>query len=131
MKSRKLYYRRKGKSIVVEGKIKGQSVLIWTLPDPEKFINEIMLKSSYFSIEKSQKIIDILSRLDIREEKKNKQDSKVPTINITRTPKKDANQSPETSIREDEAEPQSVIPLDKKHIPTEEEKKLMFELSKE
>lgn len=39
MKPRRIYYRRKNKGIVIEGKSKGKSILIWTLPkNPEKLL---------------------------------------------------------------------------------------------
>ena len=71
MKSKRIYYRRKGKSIVIEGKEKGKSILIWTLPNPTLLLNhlgvgKLMKKASIISIEKTMKIHEKLERLDFR-----------------------------------------------------------------
>jgi len=66
---KQVYYRRKDKSIVIEGKSKGKSILIWTLPAPESLLNEIISKSSFFTNEKGMKIIEKLKRLDERPDK--------------------------------------------------------------
>lgn len=64
MKEKQIYYRRKEKSILIEGKTKGQSVGIWTLPnDPIKLL-EFLLKASYFPIEKAEKITSKINSLD-------------------------------------------------------------------
>lgn len=91
--SKQIYYRRKEKSIVIEGKEDGKSVLIWTLPDPEDLLSELLQKASFFSQEKGEKIVEKMKRLDSRPNKQEKVYTKVPTITITRTPEKDAVQT--------------------------------------
>jgi hypothetical protein len=110
--NKQIYYRRKDKSIIIEGKQDGKSILIWTLPDPESLLKAIVSKASFLTKEKSDKIVEKVKRLDIKQDKPVKVTSKVPTITITRTSKKDAKE-----------------PI--KHIPTEEEIKLLEELTKE
>jgi hypothetical protein len=83
MKPRKIYYRRKGKSIIIEGKENSKSILIWTLPKPDKLLDYLIDKittkdpltkepqssqkeSSYFQEEKWKKIQEKLKRLDIK-----------------------------------------------------------------
>lgn len=89
MKERKLYYRRKDKSIIIEGKQDGKSILIWTLPEPRKLIDGISGKASLFTKEKIDKINEKINRLDIRDVKEPKSSGEVPIINITRTPEID------------------------------------------
>ena len=89
MKERQVYYRRKDKSIVIEGKEDGKSVLIWTLPNDPTCLLEFLIKASYFTQEKSLKISEKLKRLDIRVEKLQKNSSNIPLIKIKRTDEKD------------------------------------------
>jgi len=90
MKERKLYWRRKGDRIILEGKgKKSRTIYLWTLPTPSKFIEEILLKSSYLPEEKLEKIKEKISRLEYREHKTTKMGLKVRTTNIIGTPKKD------------------------------------------
>ena len=63
---------------------------MWTLPTPSKFIEEILLKSSYLPEEKLEKIKEKISRLEYREHKTSKMGLKVRTTNIMGTPEKDA-----------------------------------------
>jgi hypothetical protein len=91
MKERKLYWRRKGDRIILEGKgKKSRTIYLWTLPPPSKFIEEILLKSSYLPKEKLEKIKEKISRLEYREHKTSKMGLKVRTTNIMGTPEKDA-----------------------------------------
>jgi len=91
MKERKLYWRRKGDRICLEGKgKKSRTIYLWTLPAPAKFIKEILLKSSYLTQEKKEKIMEKVSRLEYREHKTTKMGLKVRTTEIIRSPKKDA-----------------------------------------
>jgi hypothetical protein len=91
MKERKLYWRRKGDRIILEGKgKKSRTIYLWTLPTPSKFIEEILLKSSYLPEEKLEKIKEKISRLEYREHKTSKMGLKVRTTNIMGTPEKDA-----------------------------------------
>lgn len=69
MKKRKLiYYRRKGKKIIAEGQTvhygKKKTVYLFTLPTIEK-----LLKSSLFTREKSQQIMEKITRLKKLNEK--------------------------------------------------------------
>ena len=91
MKQRNLYYRRKGKSLIIEGKARdGSSVSIWTLPAPEKLILQIISKASFFSEEKAEKILLKINRLAIRHEPEPNSSPKVPLGIIMRSPDKDA-----------------------------------------
>ncbi len=90
MKSKRIYYRRKDKSIVIEGKQDGKSVLIWTLPNPETLLLELIEKSSYFTREKTEKIKEKLERLDTKDKIEPTLAPKVPLIKIRRTTENDA-----------------------------------------
>lgn len=89
MKDRVLYYRRKGKAMIIEGKQDGKSVLIWTLPSPQDLLDKILTFPSFFTREKSIKIAEKISRLDTREEKGVKQDKEVRIVITTRSQEKD------------------------------------------
>ena len=70
MKTRKIFYRRKGKSIVIEGIKNKKKLLITTLPrDPIKLL-EGLEKGSYFTREKQEKIAKKLMGLDFKQDKK-------------------------------------------------------------
>lgn len=69
MKDKQIYYRKKGKSIIIEGKQDGKSIFIWTLPNPETLVNLLIEKASYFTQEKATKILENIRRLDTREPK--------------------------------------------------------------
>jgi hypothetical protein len=88
--TRKIYYRRKGDKIIIEGKQDGRSVLIWTLPAPETLLNAIIEKASFFTQEKSSKILSKLQRLDQHAPKPSKRTHNIPLIKINRNPEKDA-----------------------------------------
>lgn len=81
MKKKKIYYSRKGKSIIIEGHEKKHTKFLATLPQPEKLIrdaHEIIKRlkesnthipgfdknSCFFKKEKVEKMIQILNRLD-------------------------------------------------------------------
>lgn len=85
MKPRRIYYRRKAKSIVIEGVANGKPILIWTLPKPEKLLDELMEKSSIFSPEKKENMSFKLQRLDIKQDKVSKPSPKVRTRSKVRT----------------------------------------------
>lgn len=89
MKPRRIYYRRKAKSIVIEGVASGKPILIWTLPKPEKLLDELMEKSSIFSPEKKENVSFKLQRLDIKLERDPKPKPKVPLTKVVRTPEND------------------------------------------
>ena len=79
MKTRKVYYRKKGKSIVIEGKRKNKTIYIFTLPKPEKLLDALMpfttrplderKKPSILTKEKIEKIKTILASLDFKKNK--------------------------------------------------------------
>lgn len=62
MKERKIYYSRKNKKIIIEGKRKGKTIYLYTLPSPDK-----LLKSLNFTKEKLDKILEKVSRLDYKD----------------------------------------------------------------
>lgn len=69
---KKIYYRRKSKSIVMEGCKDGKAILIWTIPEPEKLISLFIEKPSDFMNEKLPKIIEKINSLDIKHAKEDK-----------------------------------------------------------
>lgn len=71
MKKRKIYYRRKQGKIIAEGKRKNKTIYLFTIPEPE-----ILIKSSLFTQEKREKLMEIISRLDINEKRSKKNDKK-------------------------------------------------------
>lgn len=82
MKSRQIYYSRKAKGIVIEGRRGNKTIYLYRLPPPEK-----LLKSLNIPSEKYLKILQKIQSLNIitKSDKKTKQ--KVRPINIMRTPK--------------------------------------------
>lgn len=80
MKERSIYYRRKGKSIIIEGKQDGRSIPIWTLPNDPTQLLDFLTKASFFTEEKSLKIQEKIRRLDIRKERGQKEPPKVHII---------------------------------------------------
>lgn len=91
MNARKMYWRKKGKSIVLEGRMaNGKPLLIWTLPEPNKFISMITENASFLPLEKQQQIREKFTRLDFAESKKRKRRREVRLLTINRTPNKDA-----------------------------------------
>ncbi len=59
MKERRIYYSRKNKRIIIEGKQNNETIYLYGLPDPIK-----LLKSLNIEEEKKAKIFDKISRLD-------------------------------------------------------------------
>ncbi|MBS3099288.1 hypothetical protein J4462_03690 [Candidatus Pacearchaeota archaeon] len=91
MKLRRIYYRKKGKSIVLEGRLPNKkSELIWTLPDANKFISQIIENASLIPLEKLEKIKEKYMRLDFKTEPEQKRSPKVRANKIRRTEEKDA-----------------------------------------
>lgn len=112
MKHRRLYWRKKGKGIILEGRTEANKpLLIWTLPDANKFYATILANASFLTQEKRDEIHEKVKRLGFRADKLDKNGQEVPLINITRTPE---DTQKETLKRE----------------LTEEEKKLLWEVSK-
>lgn len=66
---RRIYYRKKNKKIIIEGKKNSKTIYLWTLPNPEMFIRELCRKASYFPKDKANKIMQILVRLDYKTRK--------------------------------------------------------------
>jgi|TARA_Y100000310_G_scaffold3308_1_gene4233 hypothetical protein len=84
MKQKQTYYRRKEGKIIAEGKMKGKTIFLFTVPDVES-----ILKPSFFKREKIDKIMEKIKRLDNRPEKKKVNTAKVHPIKIIRTSEKD------------------------------------------
>ncbi len=61
---RKITYRKKKGKIIIEGKAKGETVYIYTLPPPEQLINQLLLKKSFITEEKIEFIMQKIQRLD-------------------------------------------------------------------
>jgi len=93
MKERAIYYRRKNNKIIAEGKMKNKTIYLFTIPAPEKIIN-----SSLFTQENREKIMEKITRLDYKSQRKKKQEPKVRTTNIKRSPKEDDNFNPDEEI---------------------------------
>ncbi len=62
MKQRKIYYSRKNKRIVIEGKRRNKTIYLYTLPEPIKLLESLNLKEGKF-----QKIMEKVSRLDYKD----------------------------------------------------------------
>lgn len=86
---RAIYYRKKNKTIVIEGRQGRKSVLIWTLPQPEKLLSTILQNPSLFTEEKQANIKEKIARLDYKASKVNNGHSKVRLPHIRRTQEKD------------------------------------------
>lgn len=97
MKQRRVYYRWKGKSIILEGRLpNGKPLGVWTLPNANKFISEIIGNASFLTFlpqEKQDKIREKYMRLDYKKDKANKLSAKVRPIIIKRSQNKDAKPS--------------------------------------
>jgi len=88
---RRIYYRKKGKSIIIEGRLPNNKPLgIWTLPDADKFVSEIIENASFLTKEKRTQIKEKFMRLDFRAERVKKSKPKVLLLNIVRTQNSDA-----------------------------------------
>lgn len=67
MKARSVYWRKKGKAIILEGRnSSNKPVLIWTLPDANKFYEQILQNASFLTKEKRTSINEKWARLRIR-----------------------------------------------------------------
>lgn len=67
MKKRKLWIRRKNKAHVVEGRRGNKTILIWTISNDLTRLLDFLLKQSFFSMQKSEKIKQKLDSLDNQE----------------------------------------------------------------
>lgn len=90
MIKRKTYWSRKNNKIIAEGKRNNKTIFLFTLPEVEKVV-----KSSLFTQEKQDKILEKISRLDYRTEKVSESSPNVRTIKIIGSPEKDDKMSPE------------------------------------
>lgn len=64
---RKIYLRKKGKAFVFEGKMKGKTIYIWTIPtNYEQFLRNL-IKSSFFPKGKGNKLLAIFPCLDYKD----------------------------------------------------------------
>lgn len=91
MKQRRIYYRKKGKSLILEGRLaNGKPLLIWTLPDAEKLISQIVDNASFLPQEKREQINEKYMRLDFQPDKKENSSPKLRTAKIKRTEENDA-----------------------------------------
>ena len=71
MKTKRIYYRKKGKSIIIEGKNKGKSIYLWTLPKDAEFFLKKIISASFFTKEKAQKLMTLLDCLDYKTKSNN------------------------------------------------------------
>ncbi|MFX0142035.1 MAG: hypothetical protein ACFFDN_50830 [Candidatus Hodarchaeota archaeon] len=82
MKKRKIYWSRKNKKIICEGRRKGKTIYLFQLPSPETFIKRLSNVNLanpketkpivLFTKEKWQEIKQKLNRLDYKESNDNK-----------------------------------------------------------
>jgi len=88
---RRIYYRKKGKSLIIEGKRGGKSIYIWTLPKSAELFLRELIKASYFPKDKANRIMTLLNCLDYRLRKGEIDNQEVRTINIVGSQEKDEN----------------------------------------
>lgn len=81
---KKVYYRRKLKSMIIEGKRDGKAIHIWTLPHPEKLLAAITQKSSIFTQEEIDKLMQKINSLDNDAKKVRRSSQEVHLIDIKR-----------------------------------------------
>lgn len=74
MKSRRIYFRKKGKALAIEGKANNKSLHLYTLGTAEQHLLKLLRNASFFPEEKRDKIIEKLRRIDIKRNKKEKLD---------------------------------------------------------
>lgn len=82
MKQRQIYYSRKAKGIVIEGKRGNKTIYLYRLPPPEKLLESLNIPS-----EKYLKILQKIQSLNIINKTNKKTKQKVRSLNIVRTPK--------------------------------------------
>lgn len=89
MKQRRIYYRRKGSKIIVEGIKtlygKRTKVNIKTLPDPSTLISEIDENGSFFKYKNKANTLQEIEGLDYGEPKPQRKRRKLRTLPIKRT----------------------------------------------
>ena len=99
MKDRKIYLRRKGIGLIVEGKRNNKTIFLFTIPNVLK-----LLKSSLFTEEKKAKIMEKIQSLDIRKPKVRKTSPEVRTLTIVGTSEIDDFEEEEDEDYEDDNE---------------------------
>jgi len=68
MKSRRIYFRKKGKAIAIEGKTpSNKSLHLYTLGTAEKHLLKLLKNADFFTQEKKRKISENLKRIAIKE----------------------------------------------------------------
>jgi len=95
MKERKTYYRRKEGKIIAEGKMNNKTIFLFTVPGVAE-----LAESSLFKEEKKVKIMEKISRLDIRQPKEPKANKKVRITGIICNPEQDDEFDPDDEINE-------------------------------
>ena len=66
MNPRRIYYRKKGKTVIIEGKSKGKTVYIYTLPKDIVNFLRFLAKASFFTKDKANGIFKNIQRLDYK-----------------------------------------------------------------
>ncbi len=89
MNPKRIYYRRKAGSIIIEGKVGKKTVLIWTLPKDPTILMSFLEMASFFPKEKQEKINEKINSLDSKSKRRSKGSPKVRTTNLTRRFEKD------------------------------------------
>lgn len=90
MKNKRIYYRWKEGSIVIEGKSKGKTLHLKTLPkDPIKLF-DVMHKASFITEEEYIEILTKIESLDSKAERRTKGSPNLRLNRITRTQENDA-----------------------------------------
>lgn len=91
MKERRLYWRKKGSSLVLEGRTtQNKPILLWTLPNANAFYNDILVNASFLSQEKLTKIKEKFERLGFRDTNISKEHQDVRTTEINTSFENDA-----------------------------------------
>jgi len=76
MNPRQIYFRKKGKAVAMEGKVKGRSLHIYTLGIAEKHLSRLLQTVDFFTKEKRAKILEKLGRLDYKKKSNQKKPKK-------------------------------------------------------
>jgi hypothetical protein len=74
MKHKRIYFRKKGKAIAIEGKAKNKSLHIYTLGTAEKHLSKLLENADFFTEKKRIEILEKLRRIDIKKKKESKMD---------------------------------------------------------
>jgi len=73
MKNRRMYWRKNGKSIVLEGRTaSNKPLLIWTLLDANAFYSKVLQSASFLPSQKVEKIREKVMRLTFKADKEAK-----------------------------------------------------------